>query len=279
MKKKLLLITSLLIILLSKNGFATAEIPSTEDANHITLRGESDQDNFIILNKDFSFNIPLLKLVDNRDVTSYYDVDFIFLPMNNKLLFGVTKADEIERSRIDTLDVSKAIILNRDASFNISFIKYEDVDDSIKYYNADFIYTPINNKLIFEVAKVVEIQVLNENSTDCSSRAGKVGKIENATPAETVVAIEKTLYKVDKLFEAIKNNVEKDIVICMFNDVKLTAKTIESTVVYSLRERALGKLNKARSAFKHDEMELAEEYMRETVEMFKTLKDRYIAFN
>jgi hypothetical protein len=276
MKKKLLLITSLLIILLSKNGFATAEIPSTEGSSLKTHRAAGDQDSFIILNRNFSFNIPLVKLVNNNGVTSYYDVDFIFLPKNsknNRLLFGVMKAIGIERSRIDALDLSNAIILNRDLSFNIPSIRYVDVDDSIKYYNADFIYTPINNKLIFEVAKVIELQVSNENSTDCRSRVGKID-----CGGDYTEVIDKTIVLAEATLEGIRSGANKNVVLELFQTTKNMARKIESTVTYSLRERALGRLKKARNAFESDEIELAEEYMIETVEMFKALKDKYLAF-
>ena len=105
-----------------------------------------------------------------------------------------------------------------------------------------------------------------------------VGKIENATPAETVVAIDKTLEVAEETLAAIKSGADKDSVMALFKTTKQSAKKIESTVTYMIRERSLGRLKKARSAFKKDDLETAEEKMEETLKMFKDLKDKYHNF-
>ncbi len=140
-----------------KEGVTSTE-PPTESPDPIIPTTEDNQDNSIILNQDFSFNIPLVKYRAPNGTTSYYDVDFIFVPKNNKLLFGVTKAIETEPSRIDSFDSSNAIILNRDFSFNIPSVKYTDVDSSTHYYKVDFIFSPADNKFIFELVNAIELQ-------------------------------------------------------------------------------------------------------------------------
>ena len=106
-----------------------------------------------------------------------------------------------------------------------------------------------------------------------------VGKIENATPAETVIAIDETLEIAEETLAAIKDGTEKDTVMAMFKKTKQSAKKIESTVTYSIRERSLGKLSKSRSAFKKGDTEKAEVEMVKSLDLFKDLKTKYHDFN
>lgn len=106
-----------------------------------------------------------------------------------------------------------------------------------------------------------------------------VGKIENATPAETVIAIDETLVLAEETLAAIKDGTDKETVMPMFKKTKQSAKKIESTVTYMLREKSLGRLSKARSAFKKGDTETAEAKMTEALKLFKELKTKYHDFN
>ncbi len=117
-------------------------------------------------------------------------------------------------------------------------------------------------------------------ATAPSVMAKPMGKIENKTPAETVVDIEKTLEISAETLKAIEDDVEKDTVMKMFKSTKQQAKEIESTVTYSIREKELGTLGKARLAFKKDK-DKAEvlELMKKADDTFKELKARYNGFS
>jgi hypothetical protein len=127
------------------------------------------------------------------------------------------------------------------------------------------------NKLI--LASFVSLGLL---ATAPSTMA--VGKIENATPAETVIAIDETLEVAEETLAAIKSGAEKDSVMALYKKTKQSAKKIESTVTYMIREKSLGRLKKSRSAFKKDDLETAEEKMVETLKLFNDLKDKYHNF-
>jgi len=129
------------------------------------------------------------------------------------------------------------------------------------------------NKLI--LASLVSFALL---ATAPVTMAKPAGKLENATPAETVVAIDETVEVAEETLAAIKSGAEKESVMALFKKTKQAAKKIESTVTYMIRERSLGRLKKSRSAFKKDDLEKAEEKMTETVAMFKELKDKYHNF-
>lgn len=105
-----------------------------------------------------------------------------------------------------------------------------------------------------------------------------MGKLENASPAATAIAVDETLELATQLLEAIKSGAEKDVVMKMFKTTKQRSKTIESTVTYMLREKSLGKLGKARSAYKKGNVEKAEELMTKALESFKKLKHKYDNF-
>jgi hypothetical protein len=105
-----------------------------------------------------------------------------------------------------------------------------------------------------------------------------MGKIENASPEATAIAIDETLVLAEETLAAIKSGVEKDVVMKMFKATKQKAKAVESTVTYMLREKSLGKLGKARSAFKKGKTEKAAELMAKALESFKKLKYKYDNF-
>lgn len=105
-----------------------------------------------------------------------------------------------------------------------------------------------------------------------------MGKIENASPEATVIAIDETLEYAKETLEGIKSGAEKDVVMKLFKKTKQRAKTIESTVTYMLREKSLSKLGKARSSFKKEKVEEAEERMAKAVESFEKLKHKYHNF-
>ncbi len=117
-------------------------------------------------------------------------------------------------------------------------------------------------------------------ATAPSVMAKPMGKIENKTPAETVVDIDKTLEISAETLKAIEDDVEKDTVMKMFKSTKQQAKEIESTVTYSIREKALGRLGKARLAFKKDkDKSEVLELMKKADDTFKELKARYHGFD
>lgn len=114
-----------------------------------------------------------------------------------------------------------------------------------------------------------------------SAMAKPAGKIENATAADTVVAIADTIALSEEALQAVKDgSLEKAEMMALFKKVKQRAKTIESTTTYMLREKALGRLGKARLAYKKgkDQSEV-EAKMVKAVETFKEMKARFEEFN
>lgn len=112
-----------------------------------------------------------------------------------------------------------------------------------------------------------------------STMAAKpMGKIENKTAAETEVTIDNAIEKAEETLAAIKNGTEKDAVMALYKETKQLTKEIESTVIYLLRQKALERLSKSRSAFKKGKVELAEEKMVEALEKYNELKNRYHSF-
>ncbi|MCK5830224.1 MAG: hypothetical protein KAH20_07960 [Methylococcales bacterium] len=113
-----------------------------------------------------------------------------------------------------------------------------------------------------------------------SVMAKPAGKIENATPAATVVAIDETLALAEEALNAVKSGeLEKADMMKLFKTLKQKAKLIESTVTYSIREKALGRLGKARLAYKKgkDQAEV-EALMQKSYDTFVELKNRYHNF-
>lgn len=258
MKKKLLLIIPLLIIFLSKNAISTSEIPLSENSNLGRLS--------ISLRQNFNFSIPLLKYTDIKGNVAYYDVGFRFISSNNKLLFEATQPIELDASGIETLSLNNVVILNQDFSFNIPLLSYVD-NNSLHFYSVDFILSPINNKLIFEVASVIELQIPKENTAHCGDFACIVDLAE---------VIDSAVELAEATLESIRNGENKNAVLDLFQATKIMAEKIEYADTYSLRELALDRLKKARNAFEQGEIELAEKHMKETVEGFNSLKDKFI---
>lgn len=113
-----------------------------------------------------------------------------------------------------------------------------------------------------------------------SAMAKPAGKIENATPAATVIAIDETLELAEGTLKLIQDDAEKDVIMKAFKSTKQKAKAIESTVTYSIREKALGRLGKARLAYKRgkDKDEVLEKMVKAR-DTFIALKDRYHGFS
>ncbi len=114
-----------------------------------------------------------------------------------------------------------------------------------------------------------------------SAMAKPQGKIENASPEATVVAIDETIELAGEALKAVQaGELEKKEMMALFKKVKQRAKTIESTTTYMLREKALGRLGKARLAYKRgkDKAEV-EELMAKSYDTFKKIKVRYDEFN
>ncbi len=114
-----------------------------------------------------------------------------------------------------------------------------------------------------------------------SAMAKPAGKIENATAEETVVAIDETIELSEQTLKAIESDAEKNEIMGLFKATKQRAKQIESTVTYSIREKALGRLGKARLAYKKGKAEKSEviEKTVKAVDTFKALKNKYHNFS
>jgi len=114
-----------------------------------------------------------------------------------------------------------------------------------------------------------------------TTMAKPAGKIENATGEATVVAIAETIALSEEALQAVKDNsLEKKEMMALFKTVKQRAKTIESTTTYMLREKALGRLGKARLAYKKgkEQSEVIAK-MEKAVDVFKQMKVRFDEFN
>jgi hypothetical protein len=111
--------------------------------------------------------------------------------------------------------------------------------------------------------------------------AKPAGKIENATPAATVIAIDETLELAEETLKMLQSgDVEKDVMMKQFKTLKQRSKQIESTVTYMLREKALGRLGKARLAYKKGKDAAdVEALMVKSLDTFKNLKQRYHGFS
>lgn len=114
-----------------------------------------------------------------------------------------------------------------------------------------------------------------------SAMAKPAGKIENASPEATVIAIEETIELAEEALKEVKaNTLEKKEMMALFKKLKQRSKTIESTTTYMLREKALGRLGKARLAYKRDKDQAeVEELMTKAMETFRAIKVRYAEFN
>jgi len=114
-----------------------------------------------------------------------------------------------------------------------------------------------------------------------TTMAKPAGKIENATGEATVVAIAETIALSEEALQAVKDNsLEKKEMMALFKTLKQRAKTIESTTTYMLREKALGRLGKARLAYKKgkEQSEVIAK-MEKAVDVFKQMKVRFDEFN
>lgn len=67
----------------------------SEDESDIVLLSQDDKNKAVILNSDFSFNIPIIRYADQSGIEHYYNVDFSFLPIDNKMLFEATNITEL----------------------------------------------------------------------------------------------------------------------------------------------------------------------------------------
>ena len=128
------------------------------------------------------------------------------------------------------------------------------------------------------LALCVSVAMLGAASTVMAKPAGK---IENATPAATVIAISESLVLADEALVMLKNaETEKAVMMAKFKELKQRAKQIESTVTYMLREKALGRLGKARLAYKKgQDAASVEALMVKSIESFKALSKKYHDFN
>lgn len=104
------------------------------------------------------------------------------------------------------------------------------------------------------------------------------GKVANQTAAETATALDDTVTVAEEALEAIKNGTDKKTTMNLLKKTKQTAKTIESSTVLALRDRALAKVNKARFAYKKDNLEKAEAIMTKAVAALKNVRAKYHAF-
>jgi len=111
-----------------------------------------------------------------------------------------------------------------------------------------------------------------------AAMAKPAGKQENQTQAEVVQSLKDTVTAAEDALAAMKSGEEKDTVMKLLKNSKQTAKTIQSSVVLSDRDRALARVNKARSAYKKGKLEEAKAFMEEAVQRFKKVEQKYHAF-
>ncbi|WP_428355417.1 hypothetical protein [Methyloprofundus sp.] len=104
------------------------------------------------------------------------------------------------------------------------------------------------------------------------------GKQENQTQAQVAQSLTDTVTAAEETLAAMKSGADKETVMALLKKTKQTAKTIESSVVLANRDRALGKVKKARSAYKKDQHAKAEELMTQAVDKFKKVKEQYHNF-
>lgn len=105
------------------------------------------------------------------------------------------------------------------------------------------------------------------------------GKVANQTPAETVVALDDTVAVAEETLAAVQNeDSDRDDVMALFKKTKQTAKTIESSVVLSIRDKSMSRVKKARSAFKKGRTDEAIDWMVKAVDLFKQTRSRYHNF-
>ena len=104
------------------------------------------------------------------------------------------------------------------------------------------------------------------------------GKVQNQTQAEVAQSLTDTITVAEETLAAMKSGADKETVMALLKKTKQTAKTIESSVVLANRDRALGKVKKARSAYKKDQHEKAEELMGQAVDKFKKVEQQYHNF-
>ena len=108
--------------------------------------------------------------------------------------------------------------------------------------------------------------------------AKPAGKIANQTPAETKVNIEAGIVQAEITLEKLIANGDRAEILAEFKKAKQIGKTNESATTYSLRSKALGRLSKARSAYKKGKQDDAVELMTGSVYYFKEIKDLYNDF-
>ncbi|OQK16090.1 hypothetical protein AU255_13350 [Methyloprofundus sedimenti] len=111
-----------------------------------------------------------------------------------------------------------------------------------------------------------------------SAMAKPAGKVENQTQAEVEQSLTDTVDAAEAALAAMKDGTDEETVMQLLKKTKQTAKTIESSVVLADRDRALGKVAKARGAYKKGQHEKAEELMEQAVERFKKVKAKYHNF-
>ncbi len=111
-----------------------------------------------------------------------------------------------------------------------------------------------------------------------TAMAAPAGKVANQTQAEVVQSLIDTVNVSEETLAAMKSGADKDAVMALLKKTKQTAKRIESAVVLSDRDRALARVNKARSAYKKGDTAEAEELMAEAVERFKDVEKKFHNF-
>ncbi len=104
------------------------------------------------------------------------------------------------------------------------------------------------------------------------------GKIAHQTAAEAVQAIDDTLEQAELALEAIKAGGDVKSVLAVLKTTKQFTKTIESATTYSTREKALGKLSKARRYYKKGDQEKALVEMEKALVLYKKIKTMYHDF-
>lgn len=106
-------------------------------------------------------------------------------------------------------------------------------------------------------------------------RLQEYGLNKTEAASQTVQALIDTINAAELTLFAIQSNADNDTVMYLLKSTKAAAKTINSTVLLSDRDKTLARVGDARSAYIKDKIETAEALMIEVVERFIILKEKF----
>ncbi len=124
------------------------------ESDVIDIPADDETNAFIItLNADLSFTIPRLEYFDQTGNRLFFEVDFVFSPEENRLLFEPVSIRELGSAD----NGEQTILLNGDLSFEISFLKYIAPEGEQHNFQVEFSFFPSTEKLLFQVINLTEI--------------------------------------------------------------------------------------------------------------------------